>query len=83
MPWARYVNGSDVEPVIVPEQLSVVVAIIAVAEQSPVTSANPGSTGEIVSITVTIATQFDELELPSDTVKITLTGPRSAHVNAV
>ncbi|MCF7569122.1 hypothetical protein L3X37_12210 [Sabulilitoribacter arenilitoris] len=44
-----YVNGSVVVPVIVPEQLSVVVGAVAVAEHSPVTSASVGVSGSVTS----------------------------------
>ncbi len=42
-----------VVPVIIPEQLSVVVGAVKVTEHSPVTSANTGTTGAVMSLIMT------------------------------
>ena len=54
VPWVLYVSASVVVPVIVLEQLSVVVGTVAVALHSPVTSARTGITGGKLSSTLTV-----------------------------
>ena len=59
------VRSSVVVPVIVPEQLSVVVGAVAVAEHSPVTSASTGTTGAVTSFITTFWVAVEVLPLPS------------------
>ena len=75
MPCAVYVKGSEVVPLIVPEQLSVVVGTVAVASHLPVTSAKIGVLGAILSSTVTIAVADDTFPSFSVTVKVTVFEP--------
>ena len=55
---------------IVPEQLSVVVGAVAVAEHSPVTSASTGTTGAVTSLIITFCVAVDVLPLPSLKVQV-------------
>ena len=54
----------------VPEQLSVVVGAVAVAEHSPVTSAKTGVNGSSLSVTVTVKLHSDPVALPSRPISI-------------
>ena len=71
VPCVLRVSGSLVVPVIVPAQLSVVVGAAAmVAEHWPVTSANTGVAGAIVSSTTMFCVAVVVLPFPSLNVQV-------------
>ena len=59
VPCVEYVNASVVVPVIVPAQISVVVGAVKVAEHCPVTEVKVGSTGGVLSVTITLKLQVE------------------------
>ena len=63
-----YVVGFKVVPVIVPEQLSVVVGAVAVTEHSPFKPVRTGVTGGVTSFTTTLKAQVAIFPLVSATV---------------
>ena len=60
---------------IVPAHISVVVGATAVAEHSPVTSANVGTTGAVTSSTITFCVCVATFPLPSSKLQVIVKFP--------